>query len=456
MKIELSGHYGYRRIVKTMAPMVLMMLVTSVYSIVDGFFVSNFAGSNAFAGMNLIWPAFALVGALGIMIGSGGSALVAKTLGEGEKERASRIFSSMIRLTSVLGIITGAILFAFMPQVVRWLGSDAVMEPFAISYGRILTAFLPCYMLQMAFQPFYMVAELPQIGTRMSIICGVANIVLDAVFVAGLGWGLNGAAVATVISFLVGAVVPLWFFASRRNRTHLRLVRGGTTARDIIKSCINGMSEFVGNIALNVVGICYNWQLMKYIGAFGVDAYGIVMYLAFIFAAVFIGYNMGISQVISFNYGAGNTAELRSLLHKSLVLIGIGGTFMTVLAETSAPLLARIFVGYDRELCSLTVHATRIYMLSFIICGFNMFTSAWFTALNNGIVSAVAAFVRTLVFELSAVFILPSVFGIDGIWYSINAAEIMSLVLSFSLIFGFRRRYGLDVPVRQFPRTRKT
>lgn len=442
MTVELSGHYGYRRIVKAMTPMVLMMLVTSIYSIVDGLFVSNFAGSDAFAGMNLVWPAIALVGALGLMIGSGGSALVSKTFGEGDPDKANRIFSMLVRLTLLSGFAIAVLMFVFMPRVVLWLGADdALMKP-AVIYGRILISILPFFMLQMAFQPFFMVAEKPGLGTAMSVASGATNILLDALFVAVFGWGLPGAAVASALSLSLGGVYPLIYFSSRRNTTHLKMVRCGFDWGSVAKSCSNGLSEFVGNISLNIIGICYNWQLMRFIGADGVSAYGIIMYMGFAFSAVFIGYNMGISQIVSFNYGAGNKEEIRSLLKRSMVLISLGGAVMVTLAELLAPAIARCFVGYDEALCKLCVHATRIYMLSFLICGFNMFASAWFTALNNGIVSAVAAFVRTLVFELAAVFILPSIVGIDGIWYSVNAAEIFALALAVILIAAFRKRYG--------------
>lgn len=442
MNAELSGHYSYRRIITTMTPMVLMMIVISIYSIVDGFFISNFAGSDAFAGMNLIWPPIALVGALGLMVGSGGSALVSKTLGEGDELRASRIFSMLVRLILYAGVIIAAVMFVFMPDIARLLGADEAMMPHAILYGRILISVLPAYMYQMAFQPFFMVAEKPQMGTAVSIACGITNIVLDAVLVGWLGFGLAGAAIASSVSLLIGGGFPLWYFSSRRNDTHIRMERCPMEWASIRQSCLNGLSEFVGNIALNIITICYNWQLMRIIGADGVSAYGIVMYIGFIFGAVFIGYNMGISQVISYNFGAGNNAELRSLLRKSLVIIGIVGVMMTTVAELGAPLVARIFVGYDETLSEVTCHATRIYMLSFLICGFNMFVSAWFTALNNGVVSAIAAFGRTLVFELASVFILPLLWGLDGVWVSVNVAETLALVLSLILMLAYRRRYG--------------
>ena len=422
--------------------MALMMIIVSVYSIVDGYFISNWAGSDAFAGMNLIWPPIAVVGAIGLMVGTGGSALASKTFGEGHPEEARRIFTMMIRLTVIAGVILGTICFILMPWLAKVLGADEAMIPHAILYGRILIIVLPAYMLQMAFQPFFMVAERPHFGTALSIFSGVTNIILDALFVAVFSWGLTGAALASCAGILLNAGIPIWFFSSKRNKTQLNFVPTRLDWKKILKSCSNGISEFVGSIALSVVSMCYNWQLMRYIGANGVSAYGIIMYLGFIFAAIFIGYNMGVSQIIAYNYGAGNKPELRSLLKKSLVIIGLVGVVITALAELSADVIADIFVGYDAELRDLTAYATRVYMLSFLICGFNMFCSAWFTSLNNGIISAIGAFVRTLVFEFACVFILPMLFGIEGIWVAVNVAELLTLFLTISLIIGFRKRYG--------------
>ena len=439
----MEGHYGYRRILKELWPMVLMLMVTSVYSIVDGWFISNFAGSTAFAAMNIIWPAVAIISALGLMVGAGGSALVSKTFGEGDTERGNHLFTMLIRLTFIAGAVISAVLFFFMRPVAEVLGAEGEMVRYAVIYGRILTAALPVYMLQMALQPFFMVAGRPELGTVTSIACGLTNIVLDALFVAGFGWGLTGAAIATAASFLVGGAIPTVFFASRRNSTPLRFIHDSPEDWPAIgKSLSNGLSEFVGNISFNIVGICYNLQLMKYIGENGVSAYGVLMYVGFIFGSVFIGYNMGISQVISFKYGAGDKEELKSLLHKSCVLIGIAGIVITAAVELLAPLLSRLFVGYYPALRDLTTYALHIYMISFLICGFNMFASAWFTALNNGPVSAVISFTRTLVFELGCVFILPLVFGIDGIWLAVNVAEVLALILSLSLVLGLRKRYG--------------
>lgn len=442
MKVELAGHYGLRRLVKTSLPMIAMMIVTSVYSIVDGFFISNFAGATAFAAMNLVWPALALISAAGLMIGTGGSALVSKTLGEGDTGRADEIFTMLVHIALIIGAVLTVGLFIFMKPLVIALGAEGEMIPKAVMYGRIVVLAMPEFIMQMMFQSFYMTAERPELGTRMSIISGCINIALDALFVVGFKWGLTGAAIATALALAVGGIYPLWFFSSKKNDTHLQFVCFSRIDwKAIARTCTNGMSEYVGNIALNIVSIGYNLQLMKYIGENGVSAYGIIMYVGFIFAAVYIGYNLCVSQVIAFNFGAGNRAELRSLLKKSLLLIGIGGVIMTALAEGTAPLLAKIFVGYDAELCSLTVRALRIYMLSFLICGFNMFCSAWFTALNNGLVSAAAAFARTLIFELGAVLIVPGIIGIDGIWLAVSIAEVLAILMSATLILAYRKRY---------------
>ena len=442
MRVELTGHYGVWRLIRTSLPLIAMMIITSIYSVVDGFFVSNFAGSTAFASLNLIWPVIALAGAIGLMSGTGGSALVSKLLGEGNDDRARSVFTTIVLITSATGVILSVILFLLMEPLAIALGAEGAMIGKAVTYGRITVAGLPGYILQMTFQSFYMTAEKPQLGTVMSIICGCVNILLDALFIALFGWGLAGAAIATALSLAAGGAYPLYYFSSRRNRSHLRFVAiKSVDWKSIGRTCTNGMSEYVGNIALNIVSIGYNFQLMRYAGENGVSAYGIIMYVGFILAAIFIGYNLCVSQVIAYNYGAGNREELRSLLHKSLGIIGVSGILLTVTAELSAPAIAGLFVGYDPELCDLTVRALRIYMLCFLLCGFNMFCSAWFTALNNGIVSAVAAFARTLVFELASVFVLPAFLGIDGIWMAVNVAEVLAFILSAVLILCYRERY---------------
>ncbi len=435
MDIALSGHYGYRRIVRSVLPSIGMVLVTSVYSIVDGFFVSNYAGKSGFAAVNLMWPAMMLLGSVGLMVGTGGAALVSKIKGEGYPSKADRVFSMLVQFALLAGLVMGASFALLARPAALLLGADEGMLRECVLYTRLCMVGMPGFVLQMAFQSFYMAGERPQLGTVMAVVSGVVNIALDALFVWLMGWGVAGAAVATAASQLVGGLYPLYYFLSVRNRSSIRLLRTRWMGHYIRKACANGLSEYVGNIAMSVVSIVYNLQLMRHMGEDGVAAYGILMYLGFIFAALFIGYNIGITPVIGYHFGAGDVAEQRSLLRKSLVLTGVAGVAITLTAELLSGPLAHLFVGYDAALTALTTRAIRVYMLCFLICGWNMFVSALFTGLNNGVVSAVAAFARALVFELGAVLLLPPLVGIDGIWWAVNVAEVLALLLSAALVW---------------------
>ena len=437
MNIELAGHFGYRRIVRSVLPSIGMVLITSIYSIVDGFFVANYAGKTGFAAINLTFPVIMMIGSLGLMIGTGGAALVAKIKGEGYQQKANRVFTMLVQFGFVLGVVLGAVLAIAAPSVARWLGADEPMMDECVQYIRLNMFGMPGFVLQCAFQSFYMAAERPQMGTLMSVVAGVTNIVLDAILVWGLGMGVAGAAIATSAGCLVGGLYPLCYFSSRRNRGTLRIMPTRIFWPYIGKACTNGLSEYVSSIAMNIVTICYNLQLMRFIGEDGVSAYGILMYIAFIFAAVFLGYNIGITPIIGYHYGARDIGEQRSLLRKSLAIIGVLGVLMTLTAELFAAPLARLFVGYDEALTALTIRAMRYYMVAFLICGWNMYISALFTGLNNGIVSAVASFARTLVFELACVWVLPTLLGIDGIWVAWPIAETLALALCAFLTVRF-------------------
>lgn len=436
MEISLSGHYGYRRILKSVLPSIGMVIITSIYSIVDGFFVSNFAGKSGFAAVNLMFPAMMMMGSLGLMVGSGGGALVAKVKGEGYPEKANRIFTMLVHFSLQLGVVMGALFALFAPSVARLLGADEGMMHECVVYGRLCMIGMPGFVLQMAFQSFYMAAERPQLGTVMSVVSGVTNILLDALLVWAFRWGVAGAAVATALAELVGGIFPLVYFRSQRlNKGSLILLKRARLVWPYIgKACSNGLSEYVGNIAMSIVSICYNWQLMRHLGEDGVAAYGVVMYIAFVYAAIFIGYNIAITPIVGYHYGARDLKEQRSLFGKSLVIIGVAGVTMTGVAEGLSSSVAKLFVGYDLGLTTLTTKAIRLYMLCFLICGWNMFASALFTALQNGMVSAVAAFARSLVFELSCVWVLPALVGIDGIWWAVNVAEVLTLFLCLLLV----------------------
>ena len=442
MEIALNGHYGFRRLITSSIPCIMMMLVESIYAVVDGLFVSNFVGTSAFAALNIIWPAVMLVGALGLMVGTGGSALVSKTIGEGDRDRAEAIFSMLVRFTIILSLIFMVPLLVFMEPLARMLGAEGEIVHLCVVYGSICALGLPTYMLQLSFQSFYMTAERPQLGTVMSIVGAITNIVLDALFIVGFKWGLAGAAAATTLASCVSGIFPLWYFSSRRNRSSLRLVRSRMELEPLLQASSNGLSEYVGNISWNILAICYNLQLLRMMGENGVAAYAVLLYYGYVFASVFFGYNITVTPIIGYNYGAGNKAELKSLLRHSAVLLLALGFLMTLVSELSASPAARLFVGYDPELSALTKHAIRLYMLSFFIAGFNLFISAWFTGLGNSKVSAVVSFVRNLVFELGFVFLLPVLLGPDGIWLAVDAADLCCLLLGVTLILAYRKRYG--------------
>lgn len=442
MEIALNGHYGYRRLIRSSVPSIIMMLVGSIYSVVDGLFVSNFVGTTAFAALNVIWPAIMIIGALGLMVGTGGSALVSMKMGQRETLQANRIFSMLIRFTLLLSLAFMIPLLLLMEPLARVLGAEGEMVRQCVIYGRICAVGLPGFMLQMCFQSFYMTAEKPQLGTALSIACAATNMVLDALFIIVFDWGLAGAAAASMLACCVGGFYPLWYFSSRRNRSSLRMVPARFEKKALSRACSNGLSEYVGNISFNILAICYNLQLLKMMGENGVAAYSVLLYYGYIFAAVFIGYNIAVTPVIGYNYGSENTDELRSLLRHSVVLLLSMGFLMTLVSELSAGPAARLFVGYDPELTDLTRHAIRLYMLSFFIAGINLFTSAWFTGLGNGKVSAIVSFIRNLVFELGFVFLLPLVLGADGIWLAVDAADLCCLILCVTLIRRYRKSYG--------------
>lgn len=439
--IQLSDHFTYGRLIRFVIPSIVMMIFTSIYGVVDGLFVSNFVGKTPFAALNLIMPAIMIMGAVGFMIGTGGSALVAKTLGEGDRERANRYFTMMIMLDVIAGVLLAVLGNIFIEPMALLLGADEVLLPYCVLYGRITLCGLPAFMLQNVFQSFLITAEKPKLGLAVTVAAGCTNIVLDLLLVGIFHMGLAGAALATAISQLVGGVIPLIYFL-RPNKSLLRLTRTRLEAAPLIKACTNGSSELMSNISMSLVGILYNYQLMSLAGENGVAAYGVIMYVNFIFVAFFIGYSIGAAPIIGYHYGALNSDELKSLRKKSLVIVGITGLVMTVLAEVLATPLSALFVGYDAELFELTRRGFMLYSLSFLICGINIFGSAFFTALNNGLISAILSFVRTLVFQVAALFILPLFMQVDGIFLSIVAAEILAAAMTIVFILAKRKKYG--------------
>lgn len=440
MRISLSEHFDYKKLIKFTIPTIIMMIFTSVYGVVDGIFISNIVGSDAFASVNLIMPFIMILGTLGFMIGTGGSALVSKTFGEGDKEKANQIFSMLIYFLLVVGLILSVLGFIFIEPIAKLLGADSSTLSNCVVYGRVLLVALIPFLLQNSFQSFLVVAEKPTMGLIISIIAGVTNMVLDFLFIYVFKMGVFGAAFATGISQLVGGIVPFIYFV-RKNPTRLRLVKTKFDKKALFQSCANGSSEMLTNISTSLVNMLYNMQLMKLVGADGVVAYGIIMYISFIFSGTYIGYSIGIAPIVGYHYGSDNKEELKNLFKKSLILIGSVSVTMTLLAELLSRPLASIFVSYDKNLLDMTTTAIRLFSLSYFISGFNIFASAFFTALNNGFVSALISFMRTLVFQLAMIIILPILFKLNGVWLAVVVAEILALFVSIICFKINRKKY---------------
>ena len=439
-QIQLSDHFTYQKLLRFVLPSIVMMVFTSIYGVVDGLFVSNFAGKTPFAAINLVMPFIMVLGGIGFMIGTGGTALVSKVLGEGEPEKAKRYFTMMILFTLLVGAVLTVFGVTMMEKVARFFGATDEMLHDCVLYGRIVISFTAAFMLQNVFQSFLIAAEKPKLGLIATVAAGVTNMALDALFIAGFHWGVAGAAIATGLSQCVGGLFPLIYFL-RPNSSKLRLVRTKLELRPILNACGNGSSELMSNISSSIVSMIYNFQLLKYIGEDGISAYGVLMYVQFVFIAIDIGYSIGCAPIVGFHFGAQNHTELKNMLGKSVKLMCGAGVVMAVLAQVLAAPLARLFVGYDKGLYTLTCHAFRLFSFAFLFAGFNIFASSFFTALNNGLISAVISFLRTLVLQTSSVILLPLIFGVDGIWYAITAAEIFATTISVIFLFAKRKKY---------------
>ena len=442
MKVQLSDHFDYKRLLRFVMPAIITMVFTSLYGVVDGLCVSNFVGDTAFAAVNLIIPFPMLCGSIGFMLGSGGSALVAYKLGEGDKRKAQELFSLMVYIALACGIVVGILGVIFIEDIARLAKADSETMDDCVAYGRILFISLPFFFLQNIFQTFFVTAEKPGLGTIITVSAGLTNIILDVIFIIVFKWGVVGAAVATALSQFVGGAVPVFYFM-RRNGSLLKLTKFKMDGKALLKSCTNGSSELMTNVSLSFVNILYNYRLIEIMGNNdGVSAYGVIMYVAFIFISAFIGYAIGTAPIVGYNYGAKNTAELKNIFRKSLVIIGITGLIMTGLSFALSEPLAKLFVGYNPELCELTKHAFMLYGTSFLIVGFNIYGSSLFTALGNGVLSAVISFLRTLVFQVVAVLALPLWLGLDGVWLSVLFAEGVALIVTAVCVIVSKKKYG--------------
>ena len=440
MKIQLSEHFTFKKLIQFVLPSIVMMIFTSIYSVVDGLFVSNYAGKTALAAINLILPLLMALSALGFMVGTGGSAIVAKTLGEGKKKEANEYFSMLVYITLGGGIVLAILGAIVVPFIATALGATGELHRDCVIYARITFISMPAFMLQNVFQSFFVAAEKPKLGLGVIVTAGLTNMVLDYLFVGVLGYGLIGAAVATVCGELIGGFFPVAYFA-RKNSSLLRLGRTHFNAVILKKTCTNGSSELMTNLSSSIVNSLYNIQLMKFVGQDGVAAYGTIMYVNFVFLAIFFGYSIGSAPIVSYHYGAGNHPELKNLFGRSLTLISSWGILLLVLSQLLAHPLSSLFVGYDADLLAMTEHGFRIYALMYLIAGFDIFGSSFFTALNNGGVSAAISFLRTLLFQIAAVLLLPMIFDIDGIWIAISVAELLTLCVTATFLITQRKKY---------------
>lgn len=440
MSIGLGGHFTYNKLIRFTLPTIIMMILTSIYGVVDGIFVSNRVGPEAFAAVNLIMPAIMILGTIGFMMGTGGSALVSKTIGEGDKEKANRYFSMLIYLLIIIGIVLTIIGIILIEPVAKLLGADKKMLNDCVVYGRTLLIFLVPFCLQNSFQSFLIVAEKPTLGLVVSIISGVCNVTLDFLLIYVFEMGVFGAALATGISQVVGVIIPLLYFITKKSSI-LRFTKTRFELKPIVKTFTNGSSEMLTNLSTSLVSMLFNAQLMKYAGSDGVVAYGIIMYAGFIFSGIYMGYALGSAPIVGFHYGAKNTDELKNLLKKSIILIAVTAIVITGLAEILSRMMASIFVGYDINLMNITTKAIRLFSISYLISGFNIFASSFFTALNNGLVSAIISFLRTLVFQVVMIYLLPAIWGINGIWLAVVFAEILSLIVSVTFLAKNKKKY---------------
>ena len=441
MTIQLSEHFTYKKIFRFALPSIVMMVFTSIYGVVDGTFVSNFVGKTPFAAVNLVWPFLMILGAFGFMIGTGGSALVAKTLGENKKEDANRYFTMLITLVIILGILLTIFGLIVVRPLSHALGARGQMLEDCVTYGRTLMIFNTAFMLQSVFQSLFITAEKPRLGLIMTVAAGLTNMVLDALFIAVFKWGLVGAALASGLSQCIGGILPLIYFLSPKNDTALKFVKTKLEGRVLLKACANGASELMTTVSSSLVSMLYNFQLMRLAGQNGIAAYGAVMYVEFAFIAVFIGYSIGTAPIVSYHYGSENHNEVKNMLQKSFKIMSVLGITMMVLAQILASPLAKVFVGYDKQLFDMTVHGFRLFSFYFILAGINIYSSSFFTALNNGMISAIISFSRTLGFETLAVIILPIFLQLDGVWLAITVAEICAFVISISFLIAKKEKY---------------
>ena len=437
-KIQISDHFKISTMLLFSLPSIGMQIVDNTYQIADGYFISNYISEEAFEAENLIFPVLLIVMYVGLMFGTGASALISKELGEGKKERANQLLSMSIAVLTAVGLILSAALFILMPTICRWVGATEEMMDHIVVYGRVLACFMPFQMLSMAFHPLLITANRPGLGLVTTISNAAVNILLDYLFVAVFGWGMRGAAIATGIAWLVSAIVPLVFFINKKHPLHF--VRPCRDLGALGRTLYNGASEMVDGVSYAIVAMIFNLQLLRWMGNAGVGAYAVSEYVSGLFMAIFYGISMSIVPVVGYQLGRKDVSELRSLRRNGFVLMGGLGIIMTGLGIGLADPVSRLFVGYNEQLTALSVEALRIISFSYLLNGVTTFSSSYFTGLNQGSASLAIAAVKGFIGPLAAVFTLPLIIGPKGMWFSTPAAEILAMITAAALFLWWKKR----------------
>ena len=437
-KIQISDHFKISTMLLFSLPSIGMQIVDNTYQIADGYFISNYISEDAFEAENLIFPALLIVMYVGLMFGTGASALISKELGEGKKERANQLLSMSTAVLAVVGVILSVALYILMPTICRWVGATEDMMEAIVVYGRVLACFMPFQMLSMAFHPLLITANRPGLGLVTTISNAAANILLDFLFVAVFKWGMGGAAIATGLAWLVSAIIPLVFFFNKKNPLHF--VRPCRDLGALGRTLYNGASEMVDGVSYAIVAMIFNLQLLRWMGKAGVGAYAVSEYVSGLFMAIFYGISMSIVPVVGYQLGRKDVGELRSLRRNGFILMGSLGIIMTGLGIGLADPVSRLFVGYNERLTAMSVEALRIISFSYLLNGITTFSSSYFTGLNQGSASLAIAAVKGFIGPLAAVFTLPLIIGPKGMWFSTPASEILAMITAAALFLWWKKR----------------
>lgn len=440
MSYTIAKKFNLLSLLKFTVPAIIMMLFMSLYTIVDGIFISRFIGTTALSGLNIVYPFISFIHAVAIMFAAGGSAIIAIKMGEGKNDEARSAFSLIVYTGIFLGICISILGNVFIHEIIRFLGASPVLERYSYDYLKIIISFTPFFILQILFQTFFITAGKPELGLRMTIVSGITNAVLDYIFMKTFGMGMAGAALATVSGYFIIAMFGIVYFLKKRNNLYFVKVK---MKWEIIKdSCINGSSEMVTDISSGVVTFLFNIVMMKYMGEKGVAAITIILYSQFVFIAVYLGFSMGTAPIISYNYGNQNKAQLKRIFKICSKLIMSSSIGVFILSLIFARYIVGFFAPEGTEVYAIAKKGFSLFAIGYLFAGYNIFSSSLFTALSNGKISAIISFMRTLVFIVLGIFFLPMVFKVNGIWLAVPFAEILSILVSMYFIKRERNNYG--------------